>query len=85
MPALRRDHPADRPGGALDLLLPRLPAKAARAAAQAPEGEALTEPPPPAGFAIGHWTDADGVTGCTAIVTPPGSRGGVGAVARVIA
>ena len=32
---------------------------------------------PPAGFAIGHWTDAVGVTGCTAIVAPPGTRGGV--------
>ncbi|HEX2127789.1 MAG TPA: P1 family peptidase, partial [Solirubrobacterales bacterium] len=32
---------------------------------------------PPAGFAIGHWTDAEGVTGCTAILAPPGTRGGV--------
>lgn len=33
--------------------------------------------PPPDGFLIGHWTDAEGVTGCTVVVPPPGSRGGV--------
>jgi len=32
---------------------------------------------PPAGFAIGHWTDDAGVTGCTAVIAPPGSSGGV--------
>lgn len=32
---------------------------------------------PPAGFAIGHWTDEKGRTGCTAVLAPPGSRGGV--------
>jgi L-aminopeptidase/D-esterase-like protein len=32
---------------------------------------------PPDGFAIGHWTDAVGRTGCTVILAPPGSRGGV--------
>ncbi len=32
---------------------------------------------PPGGFAIGHWTDAEGVTGCTVVIAPPGSRGGV--------
>jgi L-aminopeptidase/D-esterase-like protein len=38
----------------------------------------LTDPlAPPQGFGIGHWTDAAGVTGCTAIVAPPGARGGV--------
>ena len=38
----------------------------------------MSEPlAPPAGFAIGHCTDAVGVTGCTAIVAPPGARGGV--------
>jgi L-aminopeptidase/D-esterase-like protein len=34
-------------------------------------------PAPPEGFAIGHWTDAAGVTGCTAVIAPPGSRGAV--------
>ena len=34
-------------------------------------------PAPPAGYAIGHWTDTAGVTGCTAIIAPPGARGGV--------
>jgi L-aminopeptidase/D-esterase-like protein len=33
------------------------------------------EPPP--GFLIGHWTDEIGVTGCTVVIAPPGSRGGV--------
>jgi L-aminopeptidase/D-esterase-like protein len=35
------------------------------------------EPAPPAGFAIGHWSDERGVTGCTAVIAPPGSRCGV--------
>jgi L-aminopeptidase/D-esterase-like protein len=33
--------------------------------------------PPPEGFAIGHWTDPDGVTGCTVVIPPRGTRGGV--------
>ena len=38
----------------------------------------MSEPlAPPEGFAIGHWTDAEGVTGCTAVIAPPGARGGV--------
>jgi L-aminopeptidase/D-esterase-like protein len=32
---------------------------------------------PPDGFLIGHWTDIEGATGCTAVIAPPGSRGGV--------
>ncbi|MCD6016609.1 MAG: peptidase DmpA [Solirubrobacterales bacterium] len=32
---------------------------------------------PPDGFSIGHWTDQVGVTGCTAVIAPPGSSGGV--------
>jgi L-aminopeptidase/D-esterase-like protein len=35
------------------------------------------EPAPPAGFTIGHWSDERGVTGCTAVIAPPGSRCGV--------
>jgi L-aminopeptidase/D-esterase-like protein len=31
---------------------------------------------PPAGFAIGHWTDAEARTGCTVVIPPPGSRCG---------
>jgi L-aminopeptidase/D-esterase-like protein len=27
--------------------------------------------------AIGHWTDAQGVTGCTVVIAPPGARAGV--------
>jgi L-aminopeptidase/D-esterase-like protein len=38
----------------------------------------MTEPlRPPGGFAIGHWTSSEGATGCTAIVAPAGTRGGV--------
>ena len=33
--------------------------------------------PLPAGFRIGHWTAPDGRTGCTVVIPPPGSRGGV--------
>ena len=32
---------------------------------------------PPEGFSIGHWTDAKGATGCTVVIPPRGSRGGV--------
>jgi len=34
----------------------------------------LTDVP---GIRVGHWTDADAGTGCTAIILPPGTRGGV--------
>jgi L-aminopeptidase/D-esterase-like protein len=38
----------------------------------------MTNPvPPPAGFRIGHWTDSGARTGCTVVITPPGTRGGV--------
>ena len=38
----------------------------------------MTDPlPPPDGFRIGHWTDADARTGCTVVIPPPGTRGGV--------
>lgn len=33
--------------------------------------------PPPSGFAIGHWTDPVGQTGCTVVIAPDGTRGGV--------
>jgi L-aminopeptidase/D-esterase-like protein len=33
--------------------------------------------PPPDGFAVGHWTDRDAGTGCTVILAPAGTRGGV--------
>ena len=32
---------------------------------------------PPDGFSIGHWTNAEGATGCTVVIPPAGSRGGV--------
>jgi L-aminopeptidase/D-esterase-like protein len=32
---------------------------------------------PPEGFSIGHWTDVEGRTGCTVVLTPPGTHGGV--------
>jgi L-aminopeptidase/D-esterase-like protein len=37
----------------------------------------VSEPVPPAGFAIGHWSDQVGRTGCTVVIAPPGSSGGV--------
>ncbi len=38
----------------------------------------MSEPTaPPDGFLIGHWTDSEGVTGCTAVIAPSGSRAGV--------
>jgi L-aminopeptidase/D-esterase-like protein len=37
----------------------------------------MTEVAPPRGFSIGHWTDAEARTGCTVVIAPPGSRGGV--------
>ena len=43
---------------------------------QAASGAAGT-PPPPEGFAIGHWSDRAARTGCTVVIAPPGSRGGV--------
>jgi L-aminopeptidase/D-esterase-like protein len=32
---------------------------------------------PPAGFAIGHWTDSEAATGCTVVLAPAGSQAGV--------
>lgn len=32
---------------------------------------------PPDGFSIGHWTNPEGATGCTVVIPPGGSRGGV--------
>ena len=33
--------------------------------------------PLPEGFEVGHWSDREGMTGCTVVLPPPGSRGGV--------
>jgi L-aminopeptidase/D-esterase-like protein len=33
-------------------------------------------PPPPEGFAVGHWTDLESRTGCTVVLAPKGTRGG---------
>ncbi len=35
------------------------------------------EAAPPAGFAIGHWSDPVAATGCTVVLAPPGTRCGV--------
>jgi L-aminopeptidase/D-esterase-like protein len=35
----------------------------------------VREPELPDGFAVGHWTDPDGLTGCTAIVAPEDTVG----------
>src|ERR1035441_9733508 len=38
----------------------------------------MTDPLPlPKGFRVGHWTDARAQTGCTVVIPPPGTRGGV--------
>jgi L-aminopeptidase/D-esterase-like protein len=36
-----------------------------------------TQVSPPDGFLIGHWSDREGATGCTVIIPPARSRGGV--------
>jgi L-aminopeptidase/D-esterase-like protein len=33
--------------------------------------------PLPQGFAVGHWTDLEADTGCTVVLAPAGTRGGV--------
>jgi L-aminopeptidase/D-esterase-like protein len=38
----------------------------------------MTDPIPlPAGFSVGHWGDPKGLTGCTVVIPPPETRGGV--------
>jgi len=38
----------------------------------------MSEPLPiPGGFAVGHWSDTEGRTGCTVVLPPPNSRGGI--------
>jgi L-aminopeptidase/D-esterase-like protein len=38
----------------------------------------MTDPAPlPPGYRVGHWTDAHARTGCTVVLTPPGTRGSV--------
>ena len=38
----------------------------------------MSDPVPlPEGFAVGHWTDLESGTGCTVVVAPAGTRGGV--------
>ncbi len=38
----------------------------------------MSEPRPlPDGFAVGHWSDPEGMTGCTVVIPPPGTHGGV--------
>jgi L-aminopeptidase/D-esterase-like protein len=52
--------------------------EAASPEAAAAEGCGVTHQiTPPEGFLIGHWTDLDGTTGCTAVIAPAGARGGV--------
>jgi L-aminopeptidase/D-esterase-like protein len=36
-----------------------------------------TAPALPAGFQVGHWSDEPARTGCTVVIAPPGTRGGV--------
>jgi len=38
----------------------------------------VSEPLPlPEGFTVGHWTDLESRTGCTVVIAPTGTRGGV--------
>jgi L-aminopeptidase/D-esterase-like protein len=38
----------------------------------------MSEPIPlPDGFSVGHWSDPEGLTGCTVVIPPPHTRGGV--------
>lgn len=38
----------------------------------------MSDPLPlPEGFAVGHWTDREARTGCTVVIAPAGTRGGV--------
>ena len=38
------------------------------------DGGAITDVP---GIRVGHWTDVDGITGCTVVLCPPGTAGSV--------
>jgi len=40
----------------------------------ADEAGAITDVP---GIRVGHWTDLEGLTGCTVVLTPPGTAGSV--------
>jgi L-aminopeptidase/D-esterase-like protein len=33
--------------------------------------------PLPQGFSVGHWSDREGLTGCSVVIPPPGTVGGV--------
>ena len=37
----------------------------------------MTEIPLPDGFQVGHWSNPDARTGCTVVMPPPGTRGGI--------
>ena len=38
----------------------------------------MSDPLPlPEGFSVGHWSDPAGMTGCTVVIPPPGTTGGV--------
>jgi L-aminopeptidase/D-esterase-like protein len=68
LPALRHDdHEAAR-GWARDLPVSFVPAGATTLARR---GTMSAGGPLPAGFAVGHWTDREGATGCTVVLAPP--------------
>ena len=37
----------------------------------------MSEHSVPEGFSVGHWSDPEGLTGCTVVIPPPGTTGGV--------
>jgi formamidopyrimidine-DNA glycosylase len=42
-----------------------------------PRGRDERADPLPDGFSVGHWSDPEGLTGCSVVIRPPGTRGGV--------
>ena len=79
VPALRRGDQADSRRRTVDLFLRGLSGAAAQTAAATPQSDdTVSEPfPLPDGFSVGHWTEPEALTGCTVLLPPPGSRGGV--------
>jgi L-aminopeptidase/D-esterase-like protein len=54
-----------------------MPGAIAQAAAAAQEGAREVAMNMPSGYRVGHWSDPEARTGCTVVIPPPGSRGGV--------
>src|SRR3954451_22205547 len=72
---------AKRSAGLSSAVVRPTTARAARSACGAGRGgrkwRDVAELGPPAGFAIGHWTEPRAATGCTVVIPPPGTSCGV--------